>query len=106
MQAGTLKNKVTIKQLTEGQDEIGQPMTTWADVATVWANIRNLSGIESIKAGADTSIVKASIRIRMRNDINAGMRVFYGAKEYDIKAVLPDEQAKDKMDLSCELVNG
>lgn len=106
MRGGTLKNRITIKQLTSGQDEIGQPVQAWTDVATVWASIRHLSGVETIKADAETSIVKASIRIRHRTDLNAGMRCYFGATVYEIKAVLPDEQNRDRLDLACEVING
>lgn len=106
MRGGTLNNLVTIQQLTAGQDEIGQPVTTWTNLATVWADIRNLSGSESIKADADSSIVKSSIRIRRRTDVTAAMRVQFGSINYEIKAVLPDEQNKDRVDLVCEVING
>jgi SPP1 family predicted phage head-tail adaptor len=106
MQAGRLRNRITIQSLQSGQDEIGQPVTTWADVATVWADIRYLSGVESIKSDAEASIVKVSIRIRRRTDVTAAMRVVFGTTKFQIKAVLPDEQARERLDLSCEVVNG
>lgn len=104
MQAGRLNSRVTIKQLTDGQDEIGQPIQTWTDLATVWANIKHKSGAESIKADQDVSIVQASIRIRRRADVTAAMRVHHGAAVYEIKAVLPDEQRREHVDLVCEIV--
>ncbi|AGW94602.1 hypothetical protein N234_31640 [Ralstonia pickettii DTP0602] len=99
----TYPNRVTIQRRATGQDEIGQPVETWADVSTVWANIRHTSGMEAIKAGADVSIVRASIRIRWRTGIDAGMRVVHGATVYDIKAVLADEVGRKHVDLVCEV---
>ena len=46
--------------------------------------------------------MRASIRIRRRDDITAAMRVVHGAKVYDIKAVLPDEHGRGFLDLVCE----
>lgn len=106
MRAGQLRNRVTIQQLTEGQDEIGQPVTTWADVASVYADIRHQNGLEAIKGDAPTSIVKASIRIRYRDDVTAGMRVLHGSTAYNITAVLPDAAKKAHVDLACEVGNG
>lgn len=103
MQAGKLRNTVTIQQQTAGQDEIGQPMT-WADVATLWADIRHLSGMEAAKAGTVASTVKASIRFRYRVGINAGMRVLHGSTIYNIAAVMPDAAKKAYVDLVCEIV--
>lgn len=104
MRAGTLNSRVKLQSLTEGQDEIGQPVSVWTDFATVWADIRHQSGREAIKADKDVSIVEASIRIRRRTDVTAAMRVVHGATVYEIKAVLPDEQHKDRVDLVCEVV--
>lgn len=104
MEIGKLNRRVVIQQLTAGQDEIGQPVTAWTALATVWANIRYLNGLETIKADAQTSVVKASIRIRRRTDITAAMRVVFGATTFEIKAVLPDEQDRERTDLLCEVV--
>lgn len=81
-------------------DSWGQPSAAWSEVATVWADIRHLSGSEAIKADAPVSSVKASIRIRARAGIDAGMRVVHGAEIYDIEAVLPG-QTKEHVDLAC-----
>jgi SPP1 family predicted phage head-tail adaptor len=47
--------------------------------------------VEAIKAGAEASVVQASIRIRYRTDVTSAMRVVHGSTTYEIKAVLPDE---------------
>jgi SPP1 family predicted phage head-tail adaptor len=104
MRAGSLNNLITIQQLAAGQDEIGQPVQTWSDFATEWADIRHQSGLETIKADAVTSTVRASIRIRYRSDLNSGMRVLHGATAYNILAVLPDLARKEYVDLACEVV--
>lgn len=106
MDSRTLRNVVTIQQLTDGQDEIGQPVQTWVSVATVRASILHKNGSESIKADKDVSIVQASVRIRRRADVTAAMRVVHSATTYEIKAVLPDEQSREHVDLVCEVVNG
>lgn len=106
MKAGTLDQRVTIKSQSTTQDSIGQPLTTWSDVCTVWASILHKNGSESIKADQDTSKVPASIRIRTRSGITAAMRAYHGTTIYEIKAVTPDANRSGHMDLVCELVNG
>ena len=101
MYAGQLKNKVTIQAKTDTVDAIGQPINTWVDVATVWADIRYLSGLESIKSDADVSIAKVSVRVRYRADIKPSMRAVCDGVIYQIKAVLPS--GKVYMDLACEV---
>lgn len=104
MQAGKLNSRVKLVALQSGVDTIGQPVEVWTEVATVWAHIKHLNGSQAIKADADTSIIKASIRIRKR-DVNAGMRVLHGVNIYLIDAVLPDAAGHEHVDLVCRLLN-
>ena len=104
MQAGRLNRRCQLQSPSQSVDELGQPIPGWTDVATVWASIRHLSGVESIKADAAVSTVKASIRIRWRTGLNAGMRVVHGAQVYSIEAVLPDAGGREFVDLVAEVV--
>ena len=99
-----LNKRVRIEQLTAGQDAIGQPVQVWSLLVVVWANIMLKTGAQTIRADADVSIVQASIRIRKRADVTAAMRVVSGTSIYDIKAVLPDEENRQHVDLVCERV--
>lgn len=101
---GRLRQRIAIERPPTDQDDVGQPLGPWVPVATVWADIRHVSGIETVKSGADTSIVRASIRIRIRGDLDAGMRAVHGAAIYDIKALLPSPAA-GYIDLVCESVS-
>lgn len=90
MRAGELRHRIELQAHTQETDAYGTPLpAAWTTVARVWADVRHLSGSESIRAGADTSLVKASCRIRWRDDVTAAHRVLYGGKVYDIEAVLP-----------------
>ena len=77
-------------------------MQVWTDTATVWADIRYLSGLETVKADAQTDISRCSIRIRWRSGITPGMRVTQGAIVFDVKAVLPDPTGRQWLDLVAE----
>ena len=105
MQAGRLNRRVTLQSPSQSVDEIGQPIPGWTDVATLWADIRMKSGLESIKAGAPVSVVQASIRVRYMAGITAGMRIVHNLQAYNIVAVLPDVGAREYVDLVAEVVN-
>ena len=104
MKSGPLRDRVTVQVQSSTQDDIGQPLTTWTDVALLWANVQYTSGLSAIRSGMDTSNVKASIRIRYRTGINPGMRVMFGTTEFSIEAVLPDKTA-GVIDLVCATKN-
>ena len=104
MQAGRLNRRCTLQQPGTTTDALGQPVPGWTDVATVWGDIRMKSGLESIKAGASVSVVQASIRVRYRAGITAGMRVVHNLTAYNITAVQPDVGGREFVDLVCEVV--
>ena len=103
MRAGRLRSRVTIQQRTDSQNEVGELVPVWSTLAAVWADVLHNSGLETIKAGASASVVKASIRIRYRADVKPSMRVVKGSDVYNIEAVLPD-QGREYCDLVCERV--
>lgn len=105
MQAGRLNRRCVLQTPGTAQDELGQPIPGWTDVASVWADIRMKSGLESIKAGAPVSVVQASVRIRYRDGVTAGMRLVHNLVAYEIKAKLPDVSGREFLDLVCEVVN-
>ena len=60
MRAGTLNSFVTIEQRAGGQDEAGQPLEDWLPVASMWANIKNRTGAETIRADQESSAVRTA----------------------------------------------
>lgn len=103
--AGQLRHRITIQRLGDGVNEWGEPIKDqWIDVCSPWADIRQPSGLSAIKADAQVSIVRTSIRIRHRTDVVAGMRVLHGAKTYDVKVVLAVEGKRVFVDLVCDEV--
>lgn len=102
MPAGKIKDRVTLLQRQSGQDELGQPSAAWVDVASLWAEVRFVSGIETIKAGRETSTSRASVRIRRRSGVVAAMRLRIGAVAYEIVDVIPSADRAWLM-LICEV---
>ena len=99
-----LNHRVQLLKPVAGRDAAGQRTKGWDVVRTIWANVRFQTGAEVMRADADKSIVKCSIRIRARRDVDASMGARYLGVDYDIKAVLPDSADRDYMFLVCESV--
>lgn len=105
LNAGRMTRRVTIEQRTAGVDAWGQPLTTWATVATVWADVRASSGsaaAERIAADRETSVTSYSMRIRWRTGLTAGMRVSDGSTRYSIVDVIEDVAGREYADLVCQ----
>lgn len=105
MQAGKLNRRVTILRKSGTRSPSGQPLPdSWVELVKVWAGIAYASGLQTVKGGADVSLARASIRIRYRTDVAAGMRVKHGSITYQVHAVLPDERGHEFVDLVAEAV--
>lgn len=96
--------RVQLQVKSSSRDAAGQPLDSWTTYATVWADIRNQRGLQTIQAARETSTVQASINIHYRTDITAGHRAVDVTLQgtpvvYDIAAVLPDLAHKDYVDL-------
>lgn len=103
MKAGTLRHRVTVQTRTDAVDPIGQPVTTWDTVGSVWADVRYQTGLGAIKAGADVSVSKVSIRVRQAA-YAPGQRIVYGNEVFAVKAVMPDGTGSH-VDLVAEVIN-
>jgi SPP1 family predicted phage head-tail adaptor len=104
MLAGMLNRRVVITQQSTDQDDYGQPVQTWTEVATCWANIANKSGLQTILSDAQDSEVHSSIRIRYRTDIEPGMRLSlpqFPDLVFQVQAVMPDHAGRVFTDLVC-----
>lgn len=104
MNVGKLNRKIVIKSQSMNQADDGQPLNEWEPYASPWAHIRFMNGVETMKGDSPTSVAKASIRIRYREDITNAMQVVYNGITYRILAVLPDEAKREHVDLACEVV--
>lgn len=103
--AGSLNRQVEIQRKTVVDDEGGQPVPTWKTFAKPWVNFKTITGSaaaqqEFVTGDIEIDRVTTSIRMRFRTDIDATMRVLYRGEVYDIKAVLPDEEFQEYMDLA------
>lgn len=101
-----MNDRISIQAQTSTRDAAGQPVKTWAEVASVFAEPRFLSGLETIRAGAEMSVAKVSFRVRARGDVNETMRVIHKGRTYEVKAPpLPDARDSRFMFLACESVD-
>ena len=85
---GFLDRRVTIQQFTSSSNEFGEVIETWTDLATVWANVRELRGEERVESARLTAVVDTYFTIRYRTDVEPKMRLSYEGELFDIIEVL------------------
>lgn len=108
MRAGARTALVEIQRNVQTEDETGQPISDWKTVGTAWGDVRHRSGMEAVRGDTPASVVQVSVRlpypVLAEVPIDTSMRVLYEGEPYDIKAVLPDRQKRQHVDLVCQLV--
>lgn len=97
-------DRITIRERVTGADSIGQPTAEWIDLGVFWADVRHLRGLETLRAGADVSVLRASVRMWHRAEVTAAMQVVHGDTTYEIKSPPLRNSDKRFMDLVCESI--
>jgi SPP1 family predicted phage head-tail adaptor len=107
MEAGKLRHEVRIERLDHLRDETGQAIQDdntgetvqqWVELATVWASIEPLSAREFIASAKTQAEIVARIVIRYRDGLDASMRLVHvrtGRPDviYNPADFLPDKES-------------
>lgn len=90
MSIGEKRERLVIQSPSESVDGNGQPVITWATVATVWASVEFLSGRELEAMQKINSMVSVKFRVNYRADITEKYQATWNSTDWNIHAVLPD----------------
>lgn len=103
-QAGKLDQRVTLQGVNVTRGTSGGVVKGWADIATVWAAVRHLSGNERqvSSAGGQVAEARTEITIRYRAGITAQMRVLYRGAVYNIRHVNNLMARNETLILTCD----
>lgn len=101
MRAGWLRHRVTIQEVTETQNAVGEPVETWADVATVWGSVEPLRGREFEAAGQAQARTDTRVRIRYFSGVAPKMRVVWQGHTFDIVSVVNPLALGRQLELMC-----
>ena len=89
--AGRMDRRITLQSFTETPNAIGEPVKTWANLASVpdmWAEVTPLRGAELFASQQIAGEADTRFRVRYRDDLGAEMRVVYEGANYDIQSIL------------------
>ena len=102
--AGRYRHRVTIQRVTETKDADGGYVKTWADLATVWAEIRGVGGREYFDKDVVTSEVSCVFIIRFRSDLVPTDRLSWNGDSYEIVAIGDRSGLRIENDIAAKLV--
>lgn len=104
MNIGKLAHRVTLQRPGGTRDAVGERVTTWTDVATVWANVTPTSTAERNIAAQAHSLVTHRITIRYGSEwstIDGSWRVKFGTRYMPIEGVRNLEEKNLWIELVC-----
>lgn len=107
MNIGKLRHRIILLRQVNEVNDYGASTQTWKRVATVWADVRPLSGREYFSAQQVQSEVTTQIWLRYLDGIMPTMRVKFGKRTLDIVSVLNTQERNVSLQLMCkEVING
>lgn len=79
---GELRYRVILQSPGGSRDAVGGRLTTWTNVATVYANIRPLNSLEQMRAAQRQASTSHTVTIRYSSlfAMDASWRVLWGAR--------------------------
>jgi SPP1 family predicted phage head-tail adaptor len=104
IEAGLLRQRVTLMRPTTVTDSFGQSTRTWTDIATVWAQVVNNGGGTSLTANRTQITYQHSIRLRPSttlSGIDATWRVRYKGRLMEISSLQEQQNLNALLELEC-----
>ena len=88
MRSGRLDRRITLQRKTVVANSYGEPIETWVDLATVWAEYLPTGGVERYAATQMVAEADTRWRIRYRADLTPIDRLSYAGRIYDVTGVV------------------
>jgi SPP1 family predicted phage head-tail adaptor len=84
MRAGALDRRLTIQRATTTPNAFNEPVASWTDVATVWAQPRPNRGAERFAAQQIVGQGMMTFQIRYRTDVRVTDRILYQGRIWNV----------------------
>ena len=93
-----------MQSYTPARDSFGSEVEHWANVVQVWASVEPLTGKEFFAAQQLNAEITFKVIMRHRPGIKPEMRVIFGARVFEILAVMNTEERNKQLILLCKEV--
>lgn len=88
MNAGELRERVTVQQATENRTPMGEVTQTWGAFSTVWASVQGVSAREFLLAGQQQVEISHRVRMRYLAGLTSQMRISWRGRILEIVSLL------------------
>ena len=101
MNAGKLRDLVTVQENKGTANSQGEVIASWSDVLTDYAEVRRMGGREYFSQARVEADVDTHVLMRYRAEIKAKHRIKFEDTYFDIQSVISD-QKKTQVELFCK----
>jgi SPP1 family predicted phage head-tail adaptor len=91
MDAGLLRERITVQQPTETRNRLGESVFEWSTFATVWASVQGVTSREALLAGQQQLDITHRVRLRFLDGLTAKMRLSWRGRTLEIVSLLEQE---------------
>ncbi len=99
--AGRMRHRVVVERATKTPDGAGGYALSWAAVATIWADVRPVSGNERYLSMRVEDDVSHTILTRYRNDILPSDRLSFDSRLMQVKSVINVEERSRYLEIKA-----
>jgi SPP1 family predicted phage head-tail adaptor len=101
IQAGTLRDRVTVQRATENRNRLGESISEWTAFEVVWASVQGVSAREFLLAGQQQVEVSHRVKMRYLNGLTPQMRLLWRGRTLEIISILEHEN-RSVHELICQ----
>jgi len=102
LKVGAMRQRCTVQQVTETQDNAGQPVVSWSNyVVDEPCQFIPTGGNETMRGRQLEAGTKAIFRVRFRSGYQPEMRIVYGSTNYGITYVNQIDGLRRYIELVC-----
>lgn len=106
MRAGLLRHRVTIQAPTTTVNERGAQTPGWAEVATVWAEVRTPTGRERSGDERTVAVLSHVVTMRYRPGLTAAHRLKWGDRVFSLLATPDPDNRRRMLVCQCQEIEG
>lgn len=101
MDAGSLRERITIQQAADNRNVLGEAVQTWSTYATRWASVEGMSSRELLQQGQMTMQVSHRVRLRYVTGLTPTMRLQWRGRTLEIISLL-EHGNRTEHELLCQ----
>lgn len=104
MDAGRLRERVTVQQAAETRNALGETVLSWATYAERWASVEGVSAREALAAGQQDVTITHRVRMRYLSGMTQNMRIVWRSRTLNIISLLEYDNQTEHVAICEEAV--